>query len=137
MKIMGNERNGDVVWRASNPGSSKEGVVVTRRPFLATSHDAADGRRYRGGQAIALPTDAITVKYLGEPSLTLTATVARSLMPTIRLGDPIVCELEATGYGVQALHAGAFADAGPAGNQEASVPAEFHPSRIVESLWNL
>ena len=131
------EQNGETIWRASNP-SGRGGVAVTRRPFTAHCHDAANGTRYRGGQCVALPPDATTLRFHAEASLVLQATVARAMKSDVRLGDPLIAELEATGYGVAALHGGAFAGAGPDGSQEQSVAAgEFFPSRVTEIFWNL
>jgi hypothetical protein len=111
---------------------------VTIRQGLTTpyNHTRRDGKRYCGGQAIELPTDQITVKVYGEPHLLQTATVARNLKLTIRLGDPVVVELSgSSGYSVAALHDGQFADAGPQGSQEASVArGDFHASRIMDAF---
>ncbi len=124
-------KNGDVIWRAG-------GGVVRQTPFLATVHNARDGTRYRGGQCIDVTADSITVKYHAEAHDVRTATVARSLKPAAVKGDPLVCELAASGYGIAALHDGQFIGAGPGGDQAQAVDAGFfHPSRIMDAFWNL
>jgi hypothetical protein len=130
------ERNGDLIWRASNPGG-REGVAVRRAPFLATAHNARDGKRYRGGQCIAKTASHATIKFDAEAQWQVTEVVALEMMPTIRVGDPAVVELASSGYSIAALHDGQFAGAGPT-NQEQSVAAgQYHPSRITDQFWNL
>jgi hypothetical protein len=130
------ERNGDVIWRARQFGA-REGNAVRRAPFLASCHNAQDGTRYRGGLVRTLTVSEITIEFLAESSRVETAVVDIALKPDVRLGDPIVVELESTGYGVAALHGGAWADAGPADQEAAARNGERHFSRITEPFWNL
>jgi hypothetical protein len=129
------ERNGDVIWRAQQFGA-REGNAVKRTPFLAHVHNAQDGTRYRGGQIVSVSETEIGVKFLAEPTRTEQATVAIALKPGVRVGDPVVCELESSGYAIAALHDGAFTPPGPPDQEAAVTAGEFWPSRIVESLWN-
>ena len=127
------ERNGEQIWRASNPGS-REGVSVKRAPFLATVHDTRDGRRLRGGQCRAKTATHATIKFDAESSLQMTEAVPLELKPNIIVGDPVIVELTSSGYAIAALHDGQFAGAGPV-NQEQD--AGYFPSRITDEFWNL
>jgi hypothetical protein len=126
------ERNGEVIWRAGG----KEGVVVKRAPFLATVHDARDGKRYRGGQCIAKTETHISVKFDAEPSLQMTEVVALAMKPTIAKGDPVVVELSSNAYTIAALHDGQFAGGGPINQAQAADAGQYFPSRITDEFWN-
>jgi hypothetical protein len=130
------ERNGEVIWRANTLGR-RERVAVVKAPFLATVHDARDGRRFRGGQCIAKTATHATIRFDAEQALQMTEVIALAMKPTIRKGDPVVVELSSNAYTIVALHDGQFAGAGPT-NQDRSVDAgQYFPSRITDQFWNL
>ncbi len=102
------------------------------KDIITVTDHGIDGRRFRGGQVIAVDASNVTIKLHIEASIIGTRTVARALAPAVISSDPVACEVtgESPALTVVAVHPASFAD--PSGTND--ITKGFFPGQIDAGL---
>lgn len=107
-------------------------MPLYHRDIILCTDAGINGRRFRGGQVIAVDASNVTIKLHIELHMIDTRTVARAMAPAVIVGDPVACEVtgESPFLTVTAVHDAAFAT--PSGTND--ITKGFFPGQIDAAL---